>query len=153
VVREEVRVLEDAEDDQVHGHRERHPPLRRRGRALPRAIHGDRRPVVERDRRQHQPGERAAALRIEDDAEDEEQPVAVGAVLARTLDEVEREEEREEEEKKCRLGEQHYGRTVKTKICCRGSDSSTCDSVNPSASTSIFASASDILCSNLIGTV
>ena len=50
--------------------------LRARRRAA-RAIDRDRHPVVERDRAEHQPGERAAALGVEDDAGDEQQPVAV----------------------------------------------------------------------------
>src|SRR5262249_2711827 len=112
-----------------------------------------RRRVVERDRRQHQPGERAAALRVEDHAEDQQQPVRVAAVLARAAGEVERQENRQEQEKKGRLCEKHYSRTLKIRMCWRGSDSSTFASANPSASTSIFASATDILCSNLIGTV
>ena len=57
-------------------------PARRGGRAVD-AVDADRHPVVERDRAEHQPGERAAALGVEDDARDQQQPVAVGAVLAR----------------------------------------------------------------------
>ena len=87
VVGEEVRVLEDAEDDQVHRDRQTEQPARAR-RVRARAVDRDRHPVVERDRRQHQPRERAAALRVEDDAGDEQQPVRVRGVG--TAQEVER---------------------------------------------------------------
>ena len=56
--------------------------LRAAGRVAP-PIDRDRHPVVERDRPEHQPGERAAALRVEDDARDQQQPVAVPRRVAR----------------------------------------------------------------------
>src|SRR5262245_33522238 len=54
------------------------------------AVHSDRHPIVERDRGEHQPGERAAALRVKDHARNEEQPVRIGRVNA--TNEVQREE-------------------------------------------------------------
>jgi hypothetical protein len=62
------------------------------------AVHADRHPVVERDRAEHQPGERAAALRVEDDARRQQQPVAVGGMLTRAADEIEAEQDRQEQE-------------------------------------------------------
>ena len=57
------------------------------------SIDDDRHPVVERDRPQHQPRERAAALHVEDHARDEQQPVAVRGMLARAPDEIEPEQD------------------------------------------------------------
>ena len=107
VVGEEVRVLEDAEDDEVDRDGEREPA--RRGRRAVGAVDRDRHPVVERDRAEHQPGERAAALRVEDDARRQQQPVAVRRMLARAAEEIEPEEDRQEEEEKCGFGEQQGG--------------------------------------------
>src|SRR5207248_1467873 len=138
----------------------------------------------ERDGREHQPRERSAALGVEDDARDEEQPIAVGAVVARQRREVQQEQHGQEQEQEGRFSEQHgsmsrvgmwrfefairvrdrisdrvwdatrlggYCVIAKIRMCCRGSDSSTFDNVNPSASTSIFASRTLILCSGRMG--
>ena len=81
------------------------------------AIDGDRHRVVERDRRQHQQREPAAALRVEDDARDEQQPVAVPAVDRRRVrerrrtsgSEIQRQQDRQEQKQERRFGEQHDG--------------------------------------------
>ncbi len=96
VVGEEVRVLEDAEDDEIDGDGEGEHRLRAVAGARP--IDSDPHPVVERDRGEHQPREGAAALGVEDHAGDEEERVAVRSVLARERREVEREQERQEQE-------------------------------------------------------
>ena len=57
VVGEEVRVLEDAEDDEIR--RDREGEQRPGAARVAPAIDGDRDRVVEGNRRQHQPGERA----------------------------------------------------------------------------------------------
>ena len=101
VVGEEVRVLEDAEHDEVDRDGEREALFRRR-RAVG-AVDRDRHPVVERDRPEHQPREGAAALRVEDDARDEQQPVRVGAVHAAAThawQEIQPEQNRQEEKEK-----------------------------------------------------
>ena len=105
VVGEEVRVFEHAEDREVHGDRQGEPAAGSR-RSLG-AMHRDRHPVVERDRSQHQPRERAAALGVEDDARDQQEPVAVGAVLPGAFDEIECEQDGQEEKEKGGLREQH----------------------------------------------
>ena len=127
VVGEKVGVLEDAEDDQVGRDRESEP-----GSGAAHG-HGDCHPVVEGDRREHQPGERAAALRVEDHAGDEQQPVGIltmnrggracparhCACAARRRPcparrqsrcgrrEVQREQERQKQKQERRFGEQH----------------------------------------------
>jgi hypothetical protein len=66
-----------------------------------------RHPVVERDRREHQPGEGAAALGVEDDARDEQQPVAIRPVRAGAWGKVQRQQDRQEQEEERRFGKEH----------------------------------------------
>ena len=105
VVGKEVRVLEDAQHHQVH--RDRHAEHAPRVPRGARAVDGNGHPVVEGDRGEHQPGERSAAFRVEDDAGDEQQPVGVGGV--RTTQEIQPEQDRKKEEEKSGFSKKHGG--------------------------------------------
>ena len=110
VVGEEVGVLEDAEEDEVRRDGEGEPSPRggpRRRRRPASAVDRDRHEVVEDDRSENQPRERPAALGVEDDAEDQQEPVAIRRMHASKRAEVERQQNRKEQEKERRLGEQH----------------------------------------------
>ena len=107
VVGEEVRVLEDAEHGKVDADGDGQPASRPGvfvGRAPQARCDRYRHPVVERDRRQHQPGERAASPRVEQHARADEQDVRI--LAGPPLQEVQREQDRKEEEEERGLGEE-----------------------------------------------
>ncbi len=97
--------LKKREDHEVEANgQDEHAPAA--GRQL-RSVHQNRHPVVERDRRQHQEREPAAAGRVENHAGDGQDPVRIPLVGA--ADKCQSQQRREKQKEKDRFSEEHKG--------------------------------------------